>query len=79
MVTEVRLTQEAKVFLLMVVMPSPVFTDWRLAQSIKAPLPSVVTLLGMEMAMRLLHPWNAFEPMPVRLLGIVREDRLRQA
>ena len=50
-------------------------TEVKLVQSEKAPLPILVTLLGMVKEVSLVHPEKAEEPMLVILLGIVIEAR----
>ena len=50
---------------------SDIWTDVRPLQSVKAPPPILVTLLGIVMEVRPLQPLKAAAPILVTLLGIV--------
>ena len=50
----------------------------KLEQNLKALLPNEVTLLGIVILLRLLHPLNASDPIDVTPLGIVMLDNIEQ-
>ena len=57
----------------MVVTPSPMVTDFRLLQSVKAFLPMDSTLLGIVTDVRPVHSLNAPSPMEVTPLPILMD------
>ena len=50
----------------------------RLVQSLNAPVPMLVTLLGIVMLVREVQPWSVLLPMLVTLLPMVTLARLEQ-